>query len=95
MKTKPVKPIADVIPPRLLTPQEADRIKAELSFDGAISIKEAVQFTGISRTTLYKLMENGKLPYGCIGRRRLLHRNALRELLASNTVLRYQNSITE
>jgi excisionase family DNA binding protein len=50
-------------------------------------VEEAVAFTGLKRTFLYKLMLDGKLPYTTVGRRRLLFRSGLRELLRRGAVV--------
>lgn len=62
---------------------ESDAGREELCGDGAVSIREAVGFTGISRAELYRRMGKGSLPSIVIGRRRLLPRRALVALLAS------------
>ncbi len=38
----------------------------------ALSVGEAARATGLGRTTLYELMDAGRLPYSKIGARRLL-----------------------
>ena len=54
----------------------------EVLADGCLAIPEAVRFSGLSRSTLYKAMEAGELPFVKIGRRRLLPRQALVQWLA-------------
>ena len=56
----------------------------ELLEDGTLTVIEAAKFTGLPRTNLYGLMEKGQLPYAQIGRRRLIPRRALVQLLAEN-----------
>lgn len=51
--------------------------------DGAIGLIDAVAFTGLSRAELYRQMTAGELPYVIRGRRRLIPRRSLVELLAS------------
>lgn len=48
---------------------------------GVFSIKEAIGLLGIGRTTIYRLMDVGELPYVKIGPRRFIPKGALRELL--------------
>jgi excisionase family DNA binding protein len=48
--------------------------------DGLRTIEEAQEFTRLSRSGLYELMENGALAYTKIGRRRLIPHRALVEL---------------
>jgi excisionase family DNA binding protein len=54
----------------------------EMLQDGALGIKEAQTFSGVSRTTLYELMGQGRLPFVKVGARRLIPRRALIEVLA-------------
>lgn len=54
--------------------------------DGTLTIGDAVRFSGIGRTALYRLMGAGRLPYAQQGRRRLVPRKALVELLAAGLV---------
>jgi hypothetical protein len=60
----------------------SDRAR-ELLAEGAIGIEEAVEFTGLSRAELYRRMTAGQLPYVIQGRRRLLPRRALQDMLAA------------
>ena len=61
-------------------------VAAEQVADGALNINEAVQFSRISRAELYRLMDRGELSFVKYGRRRLIPKNALRELLARHVV---------
>jgi excisionase family DNA binding protein len=63
---------------------KADR--GELASEGAYSVPEAVEFTGLGRTTLYMLMDRGELPYAKVGARRLIPKRALVELIERNLV---------
>ena len=56
----------------------------ELVQDGLMTIREAVAFLRLGRSTLYGLMERGDLPYARIGARRLIPRRALVDLAASH-----------
>ena len=50
--------------------------------DGMMTVREAAAFSGICRSDLYCYMERGELPYGKNGRRRLIPRKAVQELMA-------------
>lgn len=63
------------------TAAEAD---LEIVRDGLSDIKAATEFTGLSRSMLYSLMEQGRLRYVKIGRARRIPRRALVELAAKN-----------
>jgi excisionase family DNA binding protein len=56
----------------------------DLVADGLAAMREAIQFTGVSRSTIYQLMESGHLAYVKIGRARRIPRRALVELAAGN-----------
>ena len=58
--------------------------RGELVQDGLLTIREAIAFLRLGRSTLYGLMERGVLPYVCIGARRLIPRRALVDLAASH-----------
>ncbi len=62
-----------------MTPEE----RRQLLADGACRVREACEFTGLSRAYLYQLMDSGRLPYVHVGRARLIPRRALLELLES------------
>ena len=53
--------------------------------EGLLSVPEAMRFLSISRTTLYDLMDAGKLVYSKIGRSRRIPRRALVELAAAGS----------
>ena len=48
----------------------------------AISLKEARQALGISRSLVYRMADDGRLPTVRVGRRRLVPVRALEELLS-------------
>ena len=50
--------------------------------DGALTLKKAEDEFGISRSALYLQMNEGNLPYFQFGRRRLIPRKGLRQLVA-------------
>src|SRR5262249_12610434 len=54
--------------------------------DGALGVPAASEFTGMSRSDLYDRMGRNELPFTKIGRRRLIPRRALVELLRRNAV---------
>ncbi len=62
----------------------ATRSEIDLVQDGLAGLGEAVRFLGVSRSTIYVLMESGQLPYVKIGRARRIPRRALVRLAAEN-----------
>lgn len=54
--------------------------------DGTCDIPEAMRLTGLKRTYLYELMTRGELKYAKVGKRRLIVRRSLVELLRRNLV---------
>ncbi|MFI5365947.1 MAG: helix-turn-helix domain-containing protein [Candidatus Binatia bacterium] len=58
--------------------------ETELVRDGLAGLGEAERFLGVSRSTIYVLMESGQLPYVKIGRARRIPRRALVQLAADN-----------
>jgi hypothetical protein len=52
--------------------------------DGAVNLAGAAAFTGLGRTTLYELMDSGRLANARVNGRRLIARRSLVELLASS-----------
>ena len=61
-------------------------IVSDVLEEGAMTIIEAVKWSGIGRTRLYMEMAEGKLLFVQQGARRLIPRKALRGLLAENLV---------
>jgi excisionase family DNA binding protein len=59
---------------------------AELVEGGAMVIRDAEAYSGILRSTLYKLMAEGRLAYTQVGSRRLIPRASLNALLAERLV---------
>ena len=51
--------------------------------EGALRLKDAVEWSGVGRSQLYYAMDRGELQYLKIGTRRLIPRCALRDYLAS------------
>jgi len=54
--------------------------------DGLVRVREAAQFTGLSKSTIYTLMDSGRLAYVTIGRSRRIPRRALLRLASTNLV---------
>jgi excisionase family DNA binding protein len=50
------------------------------------TVSEAAHYTRLSRSTLYQLMTDGRLPYTTVGRRRLIPAKALDDLCSANLV---------
>ncbi len=68
-------------------PPAADKSALDDVFaDGCISVPEAAEFTGMSRSDLYDRMGRGELIYSKVGRRRLVPRRALVNLLRGGAV---------
>ncbi len=53
---------------------------------GLVRIDECCRFLGISRSSLYLIMDAGKLPYVKIGRSRRVPQQAMKEFAASRIV---------
>ncbi len=60
--------------------------QASLVADGLTSVTEAGRFLGLSRATLYVLMDGGELPYCKIRGARRIPRKALAELAERSLV---------
>lgn len=56
--------------------------RRELLADGAVSIQRACELSGLSRSTICRRIASGELASTRVGRRRLVPRRALDELLA-------------
>lgn len=54
--------------------------------DGLLDVREAAEFLRLGRSTVYALMDAGKLGYVRIGRSRRIPRRALVELAKANWV---------
>ena len=54
--------------------------QADLLEAGLRTVEEAQEYTRLSRSTIYNLMDRGELTYTRIGRRRLIPQQALVEL---------------
>jgi len=60
----------------------------ELLKEGLLTVREAEQFSGWRKSSLYKFMERGDLAYVKIGAARRIPKRALIEFLAKNLVVR-------
>lgn len=60
--------------------------RTDLVGDGLMTVSDAVAFLRLSRSTVYGLMDAGKLTYVRIGRARRIPRRAVVELAAANLV---------
>lgn len=60
----------------------------ELLADGLITVGEAVKFSGLGKTTIYSLMDAGRLAYVRVGRARRIPRRELIRFLAGQLVPR-------
>lgn len=58
----------------------------ELVQDGAKTVTQAVAFTGIGRTEMYRMMGEGEIAYLQHGKRRLIPVAELRRILAARLV---------
>ncbi len=65
---------------------QAKTDRKDLASDGTCTIIEAAKFSGLSRSTLYGLMDKGQLAYAKVGKRRLIPRRALVELIEDHMV---------
>ena len=55
---------------------------AALVEDGLLKIPEVARFLGLSRASVYQLMERGELPWVKLGRARRIPRRAVTQLAA-------------
>ena len=62
--------------------RDQGRDAEDLCAEGALTVKEAVAFSGLARTAIYARIEDGSLPSLRLGRRRLIPKRALVRLLA-------------
>ena len=58
----------------------------ELVNEGLERVSEVARFLGLSRSQVYKLMDEGELPYVKIGKSRRIPRQAMVSLAANNLV---------
>ncbi len=56
--------------------------KPDLTAEGFADVAEAADFPSLARSSLYKLMDNGELPYAKFGKSRRIPWRALREYAA-------------
>lgn len=62
----------------------SEPLAAELVADGLVTVKSAAAFLSVARSTIYALMDSGRLPFVKLGRSRRLPRAALIRLAAEN-----------
>ena len=72
------------IPQRELPGDEPLQANLDVVRDGLVTVRDAALFTGLSRSTIYELMERGELVYAKLGRARRIPRRALLELAANS-----------
>ena len=58
----------------------------DLVSEGLMTVRKAAEFLGLSRSTVYALMESGELPFAKIGKARRIPRRAVAEFAASRMV---------
>lgn len=63
---------------------KARRDPRELAADGLMTVEAARRFLGVSRSTLYKLMSDGVVPYVQLRGVRRIPKAALVDLIAAN-----------
>ena len=66
---------------------EIEQERHSLLANGAMGVRDAMVWTGLGRSALYDLMARGDLAYVKLGKRRLIPRNALMELLETHRIL--------
>lgn len=64
-------------------PAPFDPADLELMRDGALTVRQAAEFSGFSRTELFDLMRTGHLEWFVHGKHRMIPRRAIVELLAA------------
>jgi excisionase family DNA binding protein len=65
-----------------------DNVDGGLLEDGVMTVPEGQEFSRLSRSALYALMERGELPYVKLGKRRMIPRRALIEMMRRGLVAR-------
>lgn len=63
--------------------------------DGAMDVPDACKFTGLGRSFLYALMEQGKIKFIKLGKRRLLPRAEVTRLLAEHVMMDRRSSASD
>jgi len=72
---------AELDPQNRPKPPTVDR---EIWREGALSVREAAAFLGCSRKHVYQLMNEGRLPWGRLGRARRIPKAALLDILTGD-----------
>lgn len=63
-----------------------ERQRIQLVEDGMMKVREAAAFLGLGRSTIYEMMDSGRLPWAKIGGRRVIPRKAILSLAATAVV---------
>ena len=63
---------------------ESQQRLAGLVSDGLMRVQEAARFLGLSRASVYQLMDRGELPWVKLGRARRIPRRAVVDLAAKS-----------
>src|SRR5262249_9185610 len=69
-----------------LTAGIAEPPHSGLCDDGLVTVPEAADFLRVSRSSVYAMMEQGKLPFAKFGKSRRIPRQALMELVQQSMV---------
>jgi excisionase family DNA binding protein len=69
-------------------PTDEDQQQLTLVGEGFMRVPQAAEFLGVSRSTVYELMDKGQLPYAKFGRSRRIPKRALMEFAAQSVVRR-------
>ena len=64
-----------------------DAKHSELLNDGLERVTDAARFLGVSRTQIYKMIDDGVLPYVTIGKTRKIPIRAVRDLAVNRLVI--------
>lgn len=64
------------------TPEPIDPAALALLADGSMTVRQAAEWSGLSRTELFNLMRDGDLPWFRWGQGRMIPRKSLHEYLA-------------
>ena len=63
-----------------------DAEKVKLLEEGTLTLRDAAKHVGISKASIYTLMNAGRLPWVKLGRRRLIPRRAISSVLVSGLI---------
>jgi excisionase family DNA binding protein len=68
------------------TQPQATSTGQQLVSQGLVTVQEAAEFLGLSRSKIYQLMDQGRLPYAKIDSARRIPRQALNDFAAHHLV---------